>query len=163
MSDALNALTPIGLNEVSRRLGVDPFETVRLLVATKQDLSGPMLFPAELVETLRDQGGVDASWWEDASEAEPKARVQAAIQQLLDRGFVGDTTTRMDNVWRGLPFDDQALLQQALTTLAEDQIVRCIGTPIGLHVAIDPAQKKAAEGIAKGTSSTDGLDALYED
>ena len=162
MSDALNALTPIGLNEVSRRLGVDPFETVRLLIATEQDLSGPMLFAPEVVEMLRDQGGVEDSWWPDAQQAEPQALVEAAVKQLLDRGLVGDKTTRMDNVWRGLPIDDQALLQQALTVLAEEQVVRCVGTPIGLHVAVDASQKAVAEAIASGSSSTEGLDALYE-
>jgi hypothetical protein len=161
-SEVLSALTPIGLNEVSRRLGVDPFETVRLLIATQQDLSGPMMFAPELVDTLRDQGGVDTTWWADAGDAEPKARVQAAVKALLDRGFVGDTTTRMDNVWRGLPLDDQALVQQAIMTLSEEQIVRFIGTPIGLQVSIEAGQKALAQKIASGKASTPGLDALYE-
>jgi hypothetical protein len=158
----LSSLTPIGLNELSRRLGVDPFETVRLLVAVRHDLSGPMMFDPSLVETLRSQGGVEDSWWADAGAAEPKERVQAVVRAMLDRGLVGDTTTRMDNVWRGLPFEDQALVQQAITALAEEQIVRCIGTPIGLQVAIDAGQKAKAEKIAAGKASTSGLDALYE-
>ncbi len=161
-NEVLDALTPIELNEVSRRLGVDPFETVRLLIATQQDLSGPLLFAAELVDTLRDQGGVDASWWTDSEEADPQERVQAAVKQLLDRGFVGDITTRMDNVWRGLPLEDQALLQQALTVLSDEEVVRCIGTPIGLQVSIDAGQRALAERIASGKTSTPGLDALYE-
>jgi len=161
-NEVLDALTPIGLNEVSRRLGVDPFETVRLLIATQQDLSGPLVFAAELVDTLRDQGGVDATWWADAEQAGPQERVQAAVKQMLDRGFVGDTTTRMDNMWRGLPLDDQALLQQALTVLSDEEIVRCIGTPIGLQASIDAGKKALAEKIASGKTSTPGLDALYE-
>jgi len=156
----LSSLIPIGLNELSRRIGVDPFETVRLLVAVGHDLSGPMRFAPELVEVLRERGGVDPSWWRDAGAASPRERVQAAVKGMLERGIVGDTTTRMDNVWRGLPFEDQGLLQQAISVLAEDGVLRCVGTATGLQVSVAAEQKATAEAIAAGSATTPGLDAL---
>lgn len=161
---ALASLMPIGLNEVSRRLGVDPFETVRLLVATGHDLSGPMAFSEAIVETLQEQGGVHASWWDPAAlptgDGRSVALVHQALKALLDKGYIGDKTTRMDNVWRGLSFEDQSLLQQALTVLTEEGLVRCVGTPVGLQVAVDAFKEAAVKGIASGKKQSAGLDAL---
>jgi hypothetical protein len=165
-ANVLGALIPVGLNEMSRRLGVDPFETVRLLVATDYDMTGPLRFAPEVVEMLRDKGGVHATWWDGSSgpadDNPSRQRVRAALQLMLDKGYVGDKTTRMDNVWRGLPYADQGLIQQALTVLTEEGLVRCIGTPMGLQVSVDAGKLDLVRGIVSGKKSSDGLDALYE-
>ena len=158
----LSELQPIGINELSRRLGVDPFEAMRLLLATGFDLKKPLTFPPALVHELRQRGGVDESWWTGVKLAPGgRARVAEALQMLLDRGLVGARTTRMDNVWRGLPFDEQALLQRALTTLTGEGLLVCVGAPTGLQIAVEASKKAQVEGIAKGSASTAGLDALF--
>jgi hypothetical protein len=162
----LNGMMPLGLTELSRRLGVDPFEAVRLLVATGYDLRGPLAFSASLVGQLRERGGVHESWWREVNlptDASPaRARVRAALQLLLDKGFVGERTTRMDNVWRGLPYEDQGLLQRALTALTREGLLVCVGTPTGLQVAVDASKRAAVDALAKGTGASAGLNALFE-
>ena len=161
MSEALQELLPMDLNTVARNLGVDPVEGVRLLVASGHDVSSSLDVPASLVETLRDQAGIEASWWSDADASEPKARVQALLQKLLERGLIGDATTRMDNCWRGLSDDDQDLIEQAVQVLVEEKVLRCVGTPMGLHLSVDADMRAAAEGLSTGSSSLDALDELY--
>jgi len=162
----LSEFQPLGVTDAARRLGLDPFEVVRLLVAAKKGLDGPMLFSAELVEELRELGRIDPPWWDGVElpeDANPlRQRVRAALQLMLDKGIVGDTTTRMDNIWRGLPFEDQGLLQQAVMVLAEEQALRVVGSPIGLLVAIETSAKKTVSGIAGGTTESAGLTALYQ-
>ena len=73
----------------------------------------------EAVATLRELGRIDAPWWADTPPApeglDPRLhRVRLALGKLLEREHVEDASTRMDNVWRGLSREDQALLHRAL-------------------------------------------------
>jgi hypothetical protein len=162
----LSEFQPLGVTDAARRLGLDPFEVVRLLVAADKGLDGPMQFTPELVEELRTLGRIDPPWWADVElpeDANPlRQRVRAALQLLLDKGVVGDQTTRMDNLWRGLPFEDQGLLQQAVMVLAEEGSLRVVGSPIGLLVAVEASAKDTVAGIAAGTNDSAGLTALYQ-
>jgi len=162
----LTEFQPLGLTDVARRLGVDPFEVVRLAVAADKGLSGPMQFDEELVGELRELGQIDDPWWSDVDLPEDpnplRQRVRAALQLLVDKEMVGDQTTRMDNIWRGLPFDDQALLQQAVMVLAEEGHLRVVGSPVGLMVSIDPGASDTVEKLAAGTSESAGLQSLYQ-
>lgn len=163
----LSEFHPLGVTDAARRLGLDPFEVVRLLVASgKASDDGAPVYSAELVEELRVFGRIDPPWWGGVDlpdDANPlRQRVRAALQLLLEKGVVGDATTRMDNVWRGLPFEDQGLLQQAVMVLAEEGALRVVGSPVGLLVSIDPAAKATVEGLAAGTKESAGLSALYQ-
>src|SRR5687767_14283894 len=119
----LEELMPVGLADAARKLGTEPFEVVRLLVAANAVPQGPLQLGPDAVDRLREIGRIEAGWWEGVTlpkDANPRrARVRAAIQLLIDKERFGDATTRMDNVWRGLRVDEQQLLQGALMALAE--------------------------------------------
>jgi len=162
----LTEFQPLGLTDVARRLGVDPFEVSRLVVAAGKGLDAPMQFSGEFVAELRELGRIDDPWWDGVDLPEDpnplRQRVRAALHLLVDKGLVGDVTTRMDNIWRGLPFDDQALLQQAVMVLAEEGALRVVGSKVGLMVSIDPASADTVKALAAGTSESAGLQSLYQ-
>ena len=162
----LDELRPMGLSAAARSLGVDLFEVVRLLVASETGPDSLRLTP-EHVEQLRVFGGIERPWWPDVELPEDehplRQRVRAAVQQLLDRGYVGAVTTRMDNVWRGLPTDDQVFLQTALTALGEEGVLAITATPAGMQVAVVEERVDVARAIADGRHDTPGLTALYQE
>lgn len=162
----LDELRPMGLGAAARRLGVDLFEVVRLVVATDTP-SEQLGFSPEQVENLRAFGGIEGPWWPDVELPEDehplRQRVRAAVQQLVARGLVGEHTTRMDNVWRGLPVDDQLFLQTALTTLGEEGVLVIAATPSGVRVSVAEARLDTARAIADGRLDTPGLTALYQE
>lgn len=161
----LDELRPLGLGAAARSLGVDLFEVVRLLVASDGDLETLRLTPEQL-ERLRAFGAIEPPWWPDVELPEDehplRQRVRAAVQQLIDRGFVG-APTRMDNVWRGLPVDDQAFLQTALTVLGEEGVLAITASPAGVQLAVAEDRFELARAIADGRQDTPGLAALYQE
>lgn len=156
----------MGIHDAAKRIGLDVFEVVRLLVASGQ-MPEHLQLSREQVDALREVGGVDLPWWDSVTLPEDgkpsRARVRAALQQLLDRGHVGDALTRMDNVWRGLPDADQVLLQAALTVLGEEGHLAIVATPVGVKVAIPAGAEATIRSIADGSADPDGLAALYQE
>jgi hypothetical protein len=163
----LDELRPKGLKEAALSLGVEPFEVVRLLIAADAVPPGAMRLDDELLGTLREVGGIEASWWAGDDELpeddDPRrARVRAALGALLAREIIGDATTRLDNVWRGLSPDDQLVLQAAFTALAEDGLLALLATPVGLKVAVVAGKQVEAQTIVDGSGSSASLDALLQ-
>lgn len=137
----LDDLRSVGLNDAARKLGCDPFDVVRLLVASgRKDLS--FRFDSATLEALRTLARIDPPWWDGvALPADPspgRARMRAAVQLMQARGHVGDNRTRMDNVWRGLGPDDQDLLRIGLQALGEDGLLDVAPSPIGMMVSVQP-------------------------
>lgn len=159
----LDDLAPVGLADAARRLGTEPFEVVRLLVAAAAVPEGPLMIDATLIERLREIGGIEPTWWHDQAlpkdKSPARARVRAALEMLISRGRVGDQQTRMDNVWRGLDPADQEALQLGLGALAEDGVLRITATPVGLKISVEAGQKERAEKIASGKEESAPLSA----
>lgn len=162
----LDELTSLGLADAARKLDIEPFEVVRLLVATEAVPNGPLRVGGESIERLRAAGGIEETWWEGVvlpKDASPGwARLRAAVQLLIDKGRVGDATTRIDNVWRGLRAEDQRLLQGAFMVLAEEGVLRLDATPVGLVVSIEPKATDTATRLVAGKHESPGLKALLE-
>ena len=160
----LDDLKPIGLKAAAQRIGADPFEVVRLLVAASAAPEGALFVDPEIVDKLRGIGRIEAPWWsgvslpKDANRS--RARVRAAIKLLLDRGRVGEDRTRMDNVWRGLEPDNRQLLERSLVVLANAGMVRITPSPIGRLVSIEPSAAADARKLAAGKLEPPGLAAL---
>jgi hypothetical protein len=160
----LEDLKPVGLPEAARRIGVDPFEVLRLLVVAGAVPDGALLVDPEIVDKLPGIGRIEDPWWsgvslpKDANQA--RARVRAAVKLLLDRGRVGEDRTRLDNVWRGLEPPDRKLLERALEVLAEEGMIRILPSPIGPLVSIDPSAVESARKLAAGKHDSPGLKAL---
>lgn len=162
----LDELQSLGLVGAARALGVDPFEVMRLRVAAGHASDAELRFTQEEIDTLRTLGGIEGSWWESVElpeDANPlRQRVRAAVDQLIKRGRIGETRTRMDNVWRGLPYADQEFLQQALSTLADEGVLQLASAPTGLEISVATDALPRAASLAQGEIDTDGLTALYQ-
>lgn len=134
----LDSLKPLSLGEAARLIGVDPFEVVRMLVQRKD--TETLRIPRSKIDELKAFAGVELWWTADAlertDEIRNRGRALTALTMLLDRGHVGpDATTRVDNLWRGLPLDAQGVLDLVVEGLAEEGLLLLIRTPRGLEVA----------------------------
>ena len=163
----LEELQPLSLTDAARRLGIDPFEVVRLLVVAGQVSDKAIIVDPQALEDLRKLGRIDSSWWEGAElpkDEDPRMqRVRAAAGLLLSRGHVGDeAATRMDNVWRGLPFDDQELLQRALAALAEAGLLRIVASRVALMVCIAPGAEEKVKELVDGKQIPSALSAMLD-
>lgn len=160
----LEDIEPVSLTKAATRIGCDPFEVVRLLVAAAAVPDGVLVIDAELVDKLKGIGRIEPPWWESVvlpKDSHPgRARVRAAIQLLLDRGRIGDERTRMDNVWRGLPSGECLLLERALSAFSREGMVRISPSVIGPLVSIEPVSVEAARKFAEGKLDSPGLRAL---
>jgi hypothetical protein len=74
---------------------------------------------------------------------------------------VGDVTTRADNVYRGLEPDDERLARRALNVLIQEQYLRTMPTPLGIHVSIVPDRQGALERLASGKEIPPALAVLW--
>lgn len=159
----LDSLQPKGLTDVAKELGVDPFEVVRLLVASGS-VPESLTFTDDQVAAVRAYGGIQ-HWWADTSppaDANPKrGRVRGAIKALLDSGAIGDTTTRLDNMWRGLGPEDQLLLEQAVSLLMQDGHVRTFAAVQGAQIAVAPGAVDTLRAFADGGAEPPSLAVLW--
>jgi hypothetical protein len=135
MLDSLKSLT---LGEAARQVGVDPFELVRILVQRGE--SNHLRVARSAIADLREHAGIEY-WWSGQYEvvSDPLAvrgRVLTALQMMLDRGHVGSAgLTRLDNLWRGLPFADQQAIDSVVQLLHADGRLLLAQTSRGTEVA----------------------------
>ncbi|HHO49992.1 MAG TPA: hypothetical protein ENK18_03765 [Deltaproteobacteria bacterium] len=163
----LDELQPLSLTAAARRLGIDPFEVVRLLVVADAVPKGPFALAPELVQRLGELGRIEPPWWEGVAlpngEGHPGLkRIRAALGLLLSRGHTAERPTRLDNVWRGLEHTEQELLSRALHTLAEASLLSIEVTPIGQLVCVRDEARERVQAIAEGSDIPDSLTAAVE-
>ncbi len=154
----------LGVKDLSARLGIHPFNAVRILTA-KNQLSADLLFEEDDVEKVRRFGGIEY-WWtggctleEDSIQA--RAVLRSIARELVKRGVVGEQSTRADNVYRGLEADDERLARRALNVLIQEQYLRTMPTPLGIHVAIVPDRLQDLERLAAGKEIPPALAVLW--
>jgi hypothetical protein len=162
----LDEFRSVGLTDAARRLGVDPFDVVRLLVADGRR-GATLRFDHATIEHLRQLGRIEGSWWTGVSlPADPsplRARVRAAVQLLQQRGHVGASQTRMDNTWRGLSPDEQDGLRRCLQALADDGVLDVHATSIGAMVSISPKALDQVQKLVAGGATPAALQAALEE
>lgn len=160
----LDDLRPVGLSDAARELGVDPFEVVRLMVATGMDAES-LTLRSEDVAAIRKSAGIEW-WWSDTMLPEDenllRAAVRGALDGLLSRGLIGATTTRLDNLWRGLEVMQQVAIEQAVMVLLEEGKLTTVASPHGVQVSIAPGAEDALREIAAGTAEHAGLSAVWQ-
>lgn len=166
----LAELRPMSLSDAARHLGVDPFEVVRLLVAAGGEAGAGHGWPTSLhlsheqAEALRASAGIE-HWWQDApppADDNPlRSAVLGAVQQLVSRGLVGERTTRLDNLWRGLGYEQQVAIEQAVMVLLEEAKLVTAASPRGVQVSIAPGAEKELEQLASGEAEHAGLAAVW--
>lgn len=159
----IQELRPIGLYDAARTLGIDPFEVVRLLVVADAVPSGQLRLTDDHVDKIRETGGIEFWWTEPLPESDNprRALVQAMIARLIDQGYVGDRGTRIDNLWRGLPVEEIALLQQAVNVLAHGGHLVTFLTPRGVQAALTADSVEHLRGVAEGQTEDESLAVLW--
>ncbi len=159
----LSDLRPMSLTDAARTLGVDPFEVVRLMVASRTPMDTLTLDPDQ-ADALRESAGIEC-WWEESTlpdDANPlRAAVRGALHQLVSRRLIGEVTTRLDNLWRGLTLDQQVAIEQAVMVLLEEQKLLTAASPRGVQVSITPGSEGELEQVATGQTEHAGLGAVW--
>lgn len=160
----IDELRPMSLSTAARLLGLDPLEVVRLQVVFEKDTTSLELTPED-IDDLRDAAGIE-SWWEQATlpndDNPARAAVRGALHQLNFRVLVGEVTTRLDNLWRGLSSDQQVAIEQAVMVLLEEGVLLTSASERGVQVSIKPGAEDVVEGIATGRSEPEGLAAMWQ-
>jgi hypothetical protein len=156
-------LLPISLTDAARRLEVEPFELVRLVVAAGIDGS-TLEFNAEQLAELRTFGGIEAWWTKKRPPVDEKPQrgvLRGAISELLARKYVGDARTRQDNLWRGLGEDHRRFLEEALDVMVEHGLISVRSEASGVLVAARPEALDRLQSIAAGKDVPDDLSRLW--
>ncbi|MEZ4318231.1 MAG: hypothetical protein R3F61_12045 [Myxococcota bacterium] len=160
----LDELLPTGLCDAARSLGVEPLEVVRLMVAT-DTVSDRFSASPDHLEKLAEFGGIEGGWWEGAELPEDdnpiRQRVRAAIGLLLGRS-AGEDYLRMDNLWRGLPLEDQETVEEAMNILSDEGLVEIDNAEKGVLIAVPSESQAALRALATGEGESDGLNELYQ-
>lgn len=158
----LDDLRPLSLSDAARDLGVDPFEVVRLMVASEIAFDSLTLTRDDVAQVRRN--AAIERWWADSTlpvdENRLRAAVRGALHQLLSRGLIGEATTRLDNLWRGLELEQQMAIEQAVMVLLEEEKLLTAASPRGVQVSVSPPAADALEKIANGEVPHDGINAV---
>jgi hypothetical protein len=146
----LEALEPMDLHAAAQVLGVHPFEVVRLQVMSGSGVGSTVA--RDTLDTLRTFGKIE-DWWSGrslpAGETGP-AVARSVVGLLLERDRIGDRTTRLDNLWRGLGAEERDLAEQVVHVLQDLGVLTTIFTPAGVQASVHPEQLEVARGIAAG-------------
>lgn len=157
-------MLPMGPGAAAARLDVEPFELVRLLIASGDD--GPIdAITSARLEAVRAFAAVETWWGADRSpprdDKAARGAIRGALQELLDRGYVGDRRTRVDNLWRGLPPGLHGVVEEAVEVLVEHGLLSVRAEPMGQLVAARPEGRDRLVAIVAGKDVPDDLARLW--
>jgi hypothetical protein len=154
----------LGLVDVARRLGVDPFEVVRLMVVGGV-ASTTLRFSPDDVARLASLTGIEADWAlvSPPSDTNPmRARVRGVLGRLLQSGRVGSATTRRDNLWRGLPDAEAAVVMHAVAVLVGEGHLWVDAATSVDRVSANPKAVVELQRIVDGKSEPPSLTAVWK-
>jgi hypothetical protein len=154
----------MGLTELSHRLDLEPFEAVRLVVASGKPRD-VLTFDQAVADEVGAFGGVER-WWSDlqapadGSDAR-KALFQACLARMLSKGLTGDHRTRQDNLWRGLPRPLREFLKDAIEVLIEENVLHLRADATGLLISIRNDAADRARAMSEGREIPEDLRKLW--
>lgn len=153
----LDHLTRLSLAETATQLALHPFDLVRALVHLNA-LPDDLRFDRDAVDGLRQRIGLQ-TWFPEGrqSPATPKGLLQDLSHQLVTRGVVGETGTRLDNLSRGL---DEAEKEQAMALvrgLHAAGVVQTWTEPSGLMISVVEGKEYVVADLAEGGDAPDGV------
>lgn len=159
----LSDLLPKNLTGAARTLGVDPFEVVRLLVASDKS-RGPYTFGPADVEALQLYGDIE-NWWPGIPVPDdtvaPRARIRAVVAEMLRRRLVGDRQTRLDNLWRGLPDEERQLLEDGVDALCDLGMLGTHASASGIRISMQEDAVPHLKPLASGERTPPELERLW--
>lgn len=154
-----NQFKRVTLTDAALQLGIHPYDFVRILEALNR-------FPDELrfteaeVDDLRQAGGLE-TWWTPEAEAERlrqsdrnavRGMARGVAFQFLSHQVLGRSTTRLDNLYRGLDPEAQPFATLVLSTLLQEGYLQTVNTPAGLNISVVPQRADDLRRIARGES-----------
>ena len=153
----------LSMDGAARRLDLHPFEVVRLLVADGS-LPRDLRLDAIDVERVRRRGGLE-TWWDGpppvvAGEVRVRTLARVLVGRLIERDIVDPTTTRADNLFRGLDVDSQVALRRAVNVLIREDLLTSRMAAEGLKVGVVPGAVGPLRDFAAGGGRL--LDTLWE-
>lgn len=158
-----NELLPSTFSAAGLQLELDPFEVLRLLLVAGDPIER-LFLDEKQIQSVREAGQLE-EWWAGVELPEDtppeRARARALVQLLLDRGVVGDNSTRADNAWRGLPPTEQAFVREVLSILIHEGCVRTFVEASGTRLSVIAESVPLLEAIAAGTAIPDTLSRLW--
>jgi hypothetical protein len=149
--------TPIerlSLFDVSRAVGLHPFEVARILGHTGE-LPPSLRFESVEVSHLRQVAGVEV-WWGDAEslpENDPERTDSIAenlATGLVERDLGSQHTVRADNLVRGLGPADAARARRVINGLIRAGVLRTHASWRGLQLGLDPTWRGRLVAISGG-------------
>ncbi len=157
------------LSDVALSLGIHPFDLIRVLVSL--DAMPPELrFTEQEAEDIREAGGLE-TWWTSDSKADQvrgsdplplRGMTRAICVQLLSHQVLGKSTTRLDNLFRGLGAESQEHAQVVLHTLLRDGYLQSVNTASGLNISVVARRAEDLAKIAAGEFYPPTLRSLWE-
>lgn len=161
----LDQLKPLDLHAAARELGVHPFEAVRLMVVSGVGAER-MRCTGDTLDQLRAFGKLE-TWWTGQDlpdDSNPRrAVVRGMIDNMLQRNVVGETTTRIDNLWRGLDAYQRDAAEQGVMVLHELGLLRSVGSASGTQVSANPDGVEALRELVTRGNAPAALAAVWED
>jgi hypothetical protein len=125
----------LGLEEIAKLLEIHPSEVIRILVSL-QAFPVSLKVERNMVETIKRAGKIE-DWW--SHRIEPTSRVEL-VRQTLAILIERSTSTRADNLFRGLPEMGGWLKKVVNLLILEGFLVTHMET-LGLMVAIAENRK----------------------
>jgi hypothetical protein len=159
-----NESQPLTVSELARRLDVEPFEVVRLLVAAGKPRD-TLLFADDATAALAAYAGIER-WWEALPEpvdgADPrKTLLQHCLRRLLAGKYIGDRRTRQDNLWRDLPRDLREFMKDAVEVLIEENVLHLRAEATGLQISVRAEASERAKAMSEGKELVEDLRRLW--
>ncbi len=154
----------LGVKDLAGRLGLHPFDVVRVLAA-RGPLPPELNFEEAEQERIRAESGLEV-WWTPGRRLEAdviRARgvLRSMVRELLSRKIVAPQATRADNLWRGLEDEDERTARRAVNLLLQEQFLRTVSSRFGTMVTVQADRVAALERIAAGTEMPASLAALW--
>jgi hypothetical protein len=161
----LDALSPPDLHTAAERLGVHPFEVVRLTVMSGHALDG-LVLPDERLQALRTFGGFE-TWWDGAAlpdDDNPRRQaIRGVLDAMLERDLVGDRTTRLENLWSGLDGEAREAAERGVAVMVEMGLLHTLAQPSGVQVSVHPDGLDTLRGVVSRGQAPPELAATWND
>ncbi len=154
----------LNVADIARLLGVHPFDVVRILAAN--DAFEPTLrFEQNVLDKVRKLGEIE-TWWSaertiDDDPIPERGVLRAIVAEMLRRGIVGETSTRVDNVFRGMDSDHEQMARRALNLLIREGYASSHSSPTGNRASLRSETLSELKELVEGRSMPAGLAALW--
>ena len=160
----LDNLKPKTLSSLAREWNSNPFELLRLRVMSQSDLS-TLTMSSKHAEQLRVFSGIEilAERIPNGVESGLSGHlwVQPLVGLLLEDGYVGEQTTCIENVWRGLSPDDVTIVKKIVQLLIQEGILIVYSSITGVQVAVHGAAVDRAKAFVSGEVIPTALSYLW--